>query len=187
MLCDRDKDLGTRMFGDPFLEYRAKVGLRLRLVAGVSPSIHISRKYGNASAPCSVNNQLRMLVGNKNQQSVTSRALKLTATRSSRRSVKIRRYSNLTAVETSVRLSSLAMALIVLPAELVCCRCRGSAQMHERSSVCGRLLSSSQGPTRDTGEAIHRRPAYGPADQTRGGRNGEVPVPVHRRRDGGHH
>ena len=24
MLCDRDKDLGTRMFGDPFLEYRAK-------------------------------------------------------------------------------------------------------------------------------------------------------------------
>ena len=30
MLCDRDKDLGTRMFGDPFLEYRAKVGLRLR-------------------------------------------------------------------------------------------------------------------------------------------------------------
>ena len=29
MLCDRDKDLGTRMFGDPFLEYRAKIGLRI--------------------------------------------------------------------------------------------------------------------------------------------------------------
>jgi hypothetical protein len=61
-----------------------------------------------------VNNQLRMLSGNKNQQMVTSKALKLTAIRSSRRAVKIRRYSDRTAVETSVRLSSLAMALIVL-------------------------------------------------------------------------
>ena len=84
------------------------------LVAGVSPSIHISRTNGNASAPCTVNNQLRMLSGNKNQQTDTSTALKPTEIRSSRRSVSIRRYSDLTAVETSVRLSSLAMALIVL-------------------------------------------------------------------------
>jgi hypothetical protein len=61
-----------------------------------------------------VNNQLRMLSGNKNQQTDTSTALKPTEIRSSRRSVNIRRYSDLTAVETSVRLSSLAMALIVL-------------------------------------------------------------------------
>ncbi len=80
------------------------------LVAGVSPSIHISRTNGNANAPCKVNTQLRMLSGNKNQQMVTSKALKPTAIRSSRRSVKIRAYSALTALETSDRLTSLGTA-----------------------------------------------------------------------------
>ena len=74
-------------------------------VAGVSPSIHISRKYGKAKGPCSVNSQLTMLLGNKNQQIVTSRPLKPTAIRSSRRSVKIRTYSDLIAADKSVRSS----------------------------------------------------------------------------------
>jgi hypothetical protein len=56
-----------------------------------------------------------MLSGNKNQQTVTSTALKLTASKSSRPRTKIRAYSDLTAVETSDRLPWLGTALIFLP------------------------------------------------------------------------
>jgi hypothetical protein len=57
-----------------------------------------------------VNSQFTILSGSKNQQIVTSRALKPTAIKSSRRSVKIRRYSDLIAVDKSVRSSWLATA-----------------------------------------------------------------------------
>ena len=56
---------------------------------------------GNANAPCSVNSQFVILSGSKYQQIVTSAALKLTAIKSSRRSVRIRRYSALIAAKTS--------------------------------------------------------------------------------------
>jgi hypothetical protein len=84
------------------------------LVAGVSPSIHISRMNGNTKGPCSANSQFWMLSGNKNQQTVTSTALKPTASKSSRPRTKIRAYSDLTAVETSESLTSLGTTLIFL-------------------------------------------------------------------------
>jgi hypothetical protein len=56
-----------------------------------------------------------MLSGSKNQQPVTSTALKPTASKSSRPLIKIRAYSDLTALETSERLTSLGTALIFLP------------------------------------------------------------------------
>jgi hypothetical protein len=70
---------------------------------------------GNTKGPCSANSQLRMLSGSKNQQTVTSAALKLTASKSSRPSTKIRAYSDLTALEISDRLTSLGTALIFHP------------------------------------------------------------------------
>ena len=114
------------------------------LVAGVSPSIHISRKYGKARAPCNVNNQLRMLVGNKNQQMRDQHGIEAHRDQIVAPLCEDPPIFRLDCSGNVGEAELTGHGLIVLPAELVCCRCRGSAQMHERSSVCGRLLSISQ-------------------------------------------
>src|SRR5512133_874494 len=93
-----------------------------------------------------------MLSGSKNQQRVTSTALKLTAVRSSRRSLKIRRYSAPIAAEKSERLRSLGTTRLSCISSVTC-----------RSRLGLYVLGVT------------------PFDkQHLGGHDGEVPVPVQR-------